>query len=615
MKKLFTLFAVIALLAGCSDDYDDSALIGRVDDLENRIEKLEEFCKQMNTNISSLQTIVTALQNNDYITEVIPVMQDGKEIGYTISFGKSNPITIYHGENGQDGKPGNDGHMPVIGVRQDTDGIYYWTLNGEWLTDDEGNKIKAQGADGQDGKPGEDGKPGTPGEDGAPGQDGKPGKDGITPKLKIENGYWYVSYDNEQTWKQLGKATGEDGEDGKPGEGDSIFQSVTQDEYNVYFTLTSGEKITLPKKSMLAIKFAEGNSLIFQVDETKTVYYTITGGNTENVIKAEMMNNDGAYTLRTTPSSATAGTIEISAKIPTVNRVIVSVSDGSHTIMSAIDVSIAPSFDGKTVTVAEPGTLSALLAGYDKTSITELMIIGSLNEYDIEELNGLPNLSVLDMENVNLEIMPDWAFQGKTSLTSIVMPKTLKTIERFAFSGCSGLTGSLTIPGSVTTIGERAFSGCSGLTGSLTIPESVTTIGGDAFSNCSGLTGDLTIPESVTTIGGNAFSNCSGLTGDLTIPESVTTIGYAAFSGCSGLTGNLTIPESVTTIEDLAFFECSGLTNIYCKSPVPPQISEFNVFTKTSSKTLYVPTGCADAYRTAQGWSKLVFKEIIETEF
>lgn len=345
MKEILSVLCIITLLfAGCSDDYDDSALTGRVDDLENRIEKLEEFCKQMNTNISSLQTIVTALQNNDYITEVIPVMQDGKEIGYTISFGKNNPITIYHGENRQ---PGDDGHMPVIGVRQDDDGIFYWILDGEWLTDDEGNKIKAQGTDGQDGKPGED---------------------GITPKLKIENGYWYVSYDNEQTWKQLGKATDE---------GDSIFQSVTQDEYNVYFTLRSGEKITLPKKSTLTIKFAEGNSLIFQVDETKTVHYTITGGNTENVIKVEMMNNDGAYTLHTTPSSATAGTIEISAKVPTVNRVIVSVSDGSHMIMTAIDVSIAPSLDNTTITVAKPGSLYELLSEYDKTTITELTIIGS----------------------------------------------------------------------------------------------------------------------------------------------------------------------------------------------------------------------------------------------
>ena len=164
-------------------------------------EALKTLCNQMNTNISSLQTIVTALQDNDYVKSVSPVMQDNKEVGYTITFSKSNPITIYHGKDGQDGKPGTDGkpgedgHVPVIGVKQDEDGLYYWTLDGDWLTDDAGNKIKAQGTDGQDGKPGEDGQPGTPGEDGTPGQDGNPGADGITPKLKIENGYWYVSYD------------------------------------------------------------------------------------------------------------------------------------------------------------------------------------------------------------------------------------------------------------------------------------------------------------------------------------------------------------------------------------------------------------------------------------
>ncbi|EKC61454.1 hypothetical protein LEA_12349, partial [human gut metagenome] len=54
-----------------------------------------------NTNISSLQTIVTALQKNDYVTNVTPIMQNGKEVGYTITFSKSNPITIYHGKDGQ----------------------------------------------------------------------------------------------------------------------------------------------------------------------------------------------------------------------------------------------------------------------------------------------------------------------------------------------------------------------------------------------------------------------------------------------------------------------------------------------------------------------------------
>lgn len=71
MKKLLSLLVCGLLLFGCGDKYDDSALRNDLNDLENRVTKLEELCKQMNTNISSLQTIITALQNNDYITSVL----------------------------------------------------------------------------------------------------------------------------------------------------------------------------------------------------------------------------------------------------------------------------------------------------------------------------------------------------------------------------------------------------------------------------------------------------------------------------------------------------------------------------------------------------------------
>lgn len=126
-------------------------------------EALQRLCNETNTNLSALQTIVTALQNNDYITSVDPLTENGKVVGYTIKFAKSNPIVIYNG------KDGADGNTPVIGVKKDTDGIYYWTLDGEWLTDEKGNKVKAQGTDGKDGVDGED---------------GTNGKDGITPQLK-----------------------------------------------------------------------------------------------------------------------------------------------------------------------------------------------------------------------------------------------------------------------------------------------------------------------------------------------------------------------------------------------------------------------------------------------
>ncbi len=57
MKKLLSLLMCGLLLFGCGDKYDDSALRNDLNDLENRVAKLEELCKQMNTNISSLQKI------------------------------------------------------------------------------------------------------------------------------------------------------------------------------------------------------------------------------------------------------------------------------------------------------------------------------------------------------------------------------------------------------------------------------------------------------------------------------------------------------------------------------------------------------------------------------
>ncbi len=231
----------------------------------------------------------------------------------------------------------------------------------------------------------------------------------------------------------------------------------------------------ISEEDKLAITFAEGNSLEFNVGETQTVHYTITGGSASNVVKAEMQNLDDSYTLKTTPTSATEGTITIMAQMPsTENCVIVTVSDGNRSITAKIDVTLKASFDGKTVVVVTPGTLSQLLANYDESSITELTVIGNLNDADIVTLKSLPNLAVLDMENANLEELPTEAFKGKTSLTSVKLPKTLKAIGSYAFSGCSSLT-SVKIPDGVTTIWTDAFWGCSSLT-SVTIPDSVTEI-------------------------------------------------------------------------------------------------------------------------------------------
>ena len=56
-----------------------------------------------------------------------------------------------------------------------------------------------------------------------------------------------------------------------------------------------------------------------------------------------------------------------------------------------------------------------------------------------------------------------WTFDSCTSLTSVVIPKTVKIISESAFYGCSSLT-SVVIPQNITAIGEDAFSACSNLT-------------------------------------------------------------------------------------------------------------------------------------------------------
>ena len=266
-KYISLLFATIALAVSC-EQYDHTPIWDKLNDHEQRIQTLEELCGQLNTNIESLKSIITALQANDYITNVVAIVEGGKEIGYTFYFSKSDPVTVYHGKDGSDGKDGQDGadgkdgQTPVIGIKKDGDGVYYWTLNGEWLLDDNGEKVPASGKDGQDGAPGAPGQDGTDGTPGAPGAPGADGKDGVTPQIKIEEGYWYVSYDNGLKWTRLGKATGEDGKDGVDGapgqdgaagapgqdgqDGDSMFRDIEITSDYVFITLADGTQFKIP---------------------------------------------------------------------------------------------------------------------------------------------------------------------------------------------------------------------------------------------------------------------------------------------------------------------------------------------------------------------------------
>ncbi len=209
----------------------------------------------------------------------------------------------------------------------------------------------------------------------------------------------------------------------------------------------------------------------------------------------------------------------------------------------------------------------------------------------------IPPKVIYDSKTYKVVSIGGGAFEDCSGLTSVTIPNSVTSIGSYAFYDCDGLT-SVTIGNSVTAIDERAFYDCSGLT-SVTIPNSVTEIGSSAFSGCSGLT-SVTIGNSVTEIGSSAFENCESLT-SVTIPNSVTSIGREAFYNCSGLI-TVTIPNSVTSIGSRAFYYCYGLTSVYCKATVPPTANNVPFGNSTIKGTLYVPTGCKDAYEAVDPW-------------
>lgn len=176
------------------------------------------------------------------------------------------------------------------------------------------------------------------------------------------------------------------------------------------------------------------------------------------------------------------------------------------------------------------------------------------------------------------------AYPGGKESPDYKIPGSVRSIAKFAFAGCEGLT-DVTIPTSVTSIGDYAFNNCWGLT-NVAIPSSVTNIGDYAFYYC-GLT-SVTIPTSVSSIGEGAFSN-TRLT-SVVIPSSVTYIGLKAFTYNYFLT-DVTISKGVISIGEHAFYDCEKLTSVTIPTSVA-SIGEEAFGTCRSLKDVYYAGSC-----------------------
>ncbi|MCL1810388.1 MAG: leucine-rich repeat protein [Clostridiales bacterium] len=185
--------------------------------------------------------------------------------------------------------------------------------------------------------------------------------------------------------------------------------------------------------------------------------------------------------------------------------------------------------------------------------------------------------------------LPSYVF-CRSSLQSVDLPSTLKTIGGSAFASCTGLT-SMSLPGSVTTIGSNAFQNCSNLS-SINYPAGLQSVGSSGmFNGCTSLT-SMTVPEGVTELPNYVFYRSSLQA--VALPSTLKTIGSSAFANCTGLI-SVKLPDSVTTIGSNAFQNCSNLSSINYPTRLESVGSVYGMFDGCTSLTsMTVPEGVTE---------------------
>lgn len=229
LVKMFFLICMLGMLWSC--EYDDSDLWSKVQEVDGRVESLEKAVAKMNEDIASLQTIVDALDEGKVITHV-----EQLDNGYKLTFNDNSTVVLEHGTDGSD--------APVIGVKADGNGVYYWTqtVQGktEWLLDDSKQKIPVKGAD---------------------------GAAGVTPVMAVDaEGYWTA--DTGKGPVRVHNAAGEPVK-AVPDNAEPLFTDIQETKDDVTLVLANGSTITIPKISSLSIGFADEGEQVIKFGQKK----------------------------------------------------------------------------------------------------------------------------------------------------------------------------------------------------------------------------------------------------------------------------------------------------------------------------------------------------------
>lgn len=254
------------------------------------------------------------------------------------------------------------------------------------------------------------------------------------------------------------------------------------------------------------------------------------------------------------------------------------------------------------------------------------LIIKNIRWIKSETFKNCKNVTTVTFDqsgSLDVESIGDYAFEGCSSLKTIIIPKYVSEMGSKVFSGCTNLE-SIRISASVSKIGSRMFAGCPNLksivveegnekydsrencnaivetatntlvcgTENSTIPSTITAIGSSAFAE-TGLK-NCVIPEGVTSIQNVAFENCQNLE-SVTLPQSLKRLGSRVFAN-SGLT-SVVIPEGITWLSDGTFTGCKNLETVTL--PTTLETIEYNAFSNSGLTSIFIPKGVTSISSTS----------------
>lgn len=254
------------------------------------------------------------------------------------------------------------------------------------------------------------------------------------------------------------------------------------------------------------------------------------------------------------------------------------------------------------------------------------LIIKNIRWIKSETFKNCKNVTTVTFDqsgSLDVESIGDYAFEGCSSLKTIIIPKYVSEMGSKVFQDCTNLE-SIRISASVSKIGSRMFAGCPNLksivveegnekydsrencnaivetatntlvcgTENSTIPSTITAIGNGAFAE-TGLK-NIVIPEGVTSIELQTFENCQDLE-SVTLPQSLKKLGYHVFAN-SGLT-SLVIPEGITYLPQGTFNGCKNLETVTL--PTTLETIEYNAFSNSGLTSIFIPKGVTNISSTS----------------